>query len=90
MRGLGIFAGIEFVKDKETKEPLPVNARFNGRVFNSCMGRGLLIYPGSGSLDGSRGDHIQVGPPLVVKKSEIDEIVRLLDEGIGEAEKQVL
>jgi adenosylmethionine-8-amino-7-oxononanoate aminotransferase len=90
VRGLGIFAGIEFVKDKETKEPLPANARFNGRVFNSCMGRGLLIYPGSGSLDGSRGDHIQVGPPLVVKKSEIDEIVKLLDEGISEAESQVL
>jgi len=88
IRGMGVFAGIEFVKDKETKEPFDPKHRFNGRVVDMCFENGLLVYPGSGTVDGVRGDHIQVAPPLIVDKKQIDEIVALLDKSIGEVEKE--
>lgn len=90
IRGMGVFAGIEFVKEKETKEPFAPDIRFNGRVVEQCYKNGLLVYPGIGTVDGVRGDHIQVAPPLVVSKEEISEIISLLDKSIGEVEEKVL
>ncbi len=51
---------------------------------------GLLVYPGTATVDGFLGDHIQVAPPLVVTREEIDEIVAILDASIGEAEGEIL
>jgi adenosylmethionine-8-amino-7-oxononanoate aminotransferase len=90
IRGMGIFAGIEFVKEKETKEPFAPKIRFNGRIVEQCYKNGLLAYPGTGTVDGLKGDHIQVAPPLVVSKDEINEIIRLLDKSIGEVEEKFL
>jgi adenosylmethionine-8-amino-7-oxononanoate aminotransferase len=90
VRGMGIFAGVEFVKDKESKEPFPPELRYYSRVVDKCFQNGLLVYPGIGTVDGVRGDHIQVAPPLVVTRDEIDEIVELLDRSIGEVEAEVL
>lgn len=87
VRGLGLFAGVEFVRDKESKEPLPPEARFSGRVMERCLKNGLIIYPGSGGVDGVRGDHIQVAPPLIVTEDQIGEIVELLDRSLWEAER---
>jgi adenosylmethionine-8-amino-7-oxononanoate aminotransferase len=89
IRGMGIFAGIEFVKNKASKEPFDPSIGFNSKVVEQCYLNGLLVYPGSGTVDGIKGDHIQVAPPLVVTKKEIDEIVTLLDISIGEVEEQV-
>ena len=38
-------------------------------------------------MDGVRGDHIQIGPPLCAKREEIDELVSLFGEGLSAAEK---
>lgn len=90
IRGKGLFAGIEFVKDKTTKEPFPADVAFYSRVVERCFQKRLLVYPGVATVDGYVGDHIQVAPPLVVTREQIDEIVSLLDEAIGEAEGEVL
>jgi adenosylmethionine-8-amino-7-oxononanoate aminotransferase len=89
VRGLGLFAGVEFVKDKKTKEPLDPRLNFNRRVFRECWDRGLIVYPGVGTIDGVRGDHIQIGPPLCVKREEIDELVALFDQGLKAAERNL-
>lgn len=90
IRGMGLFAGVEFVKDKEAKEPFPPEVGFSRRILERCINNGLLVYPGVASADGFRGDHIQVAPPLVVTRDQIDEMVRLLDKSIREAEEGVL
>lgn len=90
IRGKGLFAGIEFVKNKETKEPFSPETRFNSQVVETCFQNGLLVYPGTGTVDGVRGDHIQVAPPLVATKEQIDEIIELLDKSIGEVETKVI
>jgi adenosylmethionine-8-amino-7-oxononanoate aminotransferase len=89
VRGIGLFAGIEFVKDKKTKEPLDPKLGFNQRVFKECWDRGLIVYPGSGTIDGFYGDHVQIGPPLSARREEIDELLALFEQGLKAAEKTV-
>ncbi len=42
--------------------------------------RGLLIYPGGGTIDGRSGDHILLAPPYNVTDDELDMIVDLLGQ----------
>lgn len=88
VRGLGLFAGVEFVRDRETKEPfdprLKVNALIAGRAFE----KGLITYPGGGGADGIRGDHILIAPPFVITEDQIDFLVSILDEAIGEVARE--
>jgi adenosylmethionine-8-amino-7-oxononanoate aminotransferase len=90
IRGKGLFAGIEFVRDRETKEPFSPDLKYNARIVEQCFENGLLVYPGSGTVDGVRGDHIQVAPPLVIKRDEIDRIVELLDRSISGVEEELM
>lgn len=82
VRGLGMMWGVEFVADRETKAPYPASSRFADRVCSRCMDMGVLLYPGHGSADGLRGDHLMVAPPYVVTEEQIDVIVTTLAEAI--------
>jgi adenosylmethionine-8-amino-7-oxononanoate aminotransferase len=88
VRGKGLMLGIELVKSRETKEPFPAELRLNEKVGSIAFARGLIVYPGGGGVDGSRGDHILLGPPLVITKQEIDELVAILDETLAQAARE--
>lgn len=34
-----------------------------------------MLYPGRGSMDGRRGDHVLIAAPYNITKEQIDEIV---------------
>jgi 4-aminobutyrate aminotransferase-like enzyme len=72
VRGMGLVMGLEFVKDKKTKEPAPEIIK---PLIVACANHGLLI----GSV-GMYGNVIRVAPPLVITKAEIDESVAILDK----------
>lgn len=55
------------------------------RVAAAARGRGLLTYPGTGAVDGTRGDHLLLGPPLSITDSEVDELLGLLDGALEQA-----
>ncbi|GIZ42852.1 hypothetical protein CKM354_000610500 [Cercospora kikuchii] len=78
VRGRGLFVGIEFVKDKQTKEPFDPRDGIAYRVRKAIFDRNVAIYPGTGSVDGRRGDHLIVSPPYTVSHEEIDQIVGVL------------
>ena len=86
VRGRGFFYGVEYVKDRETKEPFPAEALFNRKLKARCIENGLLIYPGGGIADGRRGDYAIVAPPFIATHSEIDEIA----DKLARASKQAL
>ena len=70
VRGLGLLAGIEFVKDKATGAPFPREENIAGKIFQAAMDQGVLTYPTQGCVDGVNGDHILLAPPFIITAEE--------------------
>jgi len=86
VRGLGLMAGVEFVRDKKSKAPFPAEYKFGKRLFEEAFARGLVVFPSSGTVDGVAGDHILLAPPFIITAGQVDELVGILDEAIGAVE----
>lgn len=71
VRGMGLVIGMEFVKDKATKEP---DKDLTRRVIVDCANQGLLV----GSV-GLYGNVIRVAPPLVLTREEADESLAIME-----------
>jgi hypothetical protein len=74
IRGRGLFAGIEIVADKATKEPFPAEDKLPLKIKAAAMDARLICYPGGGSVDGHRGAHILLAPPFIVERKHLDEL----------------
>jgi hypothetical protein len=88
IRGRGLLIGLELVRDRETREPFPREARVAERIVKAARTAGLLLYSGTGLADGTNGDAILLGPPFVVTNDELtaiaDGVARAIDEVAGE------
>ncbi len=73
IRCKGLFACIEFVKNKETKEPINIEDIIP-----------LLIKNGFWTL--SRKNIIMIAPPLIIKEQELLDAIRILERTIEEYE----
>ncbi len=82
VRGRGFFAGIEFVADRQTKEPFAADLGFAGRVGRAAQALGLLCYPLAGNVDGLRGDAVLLAPPFNASAGELEELVTLLGRAV--------
>lgn len=85
IRGRGLFWGIEFVSERSTKEPFARRERATERVLDAALQSGLICYPGVGTADGKRGDHIIIAPPYNVTEQQITEIVEMTSSAIETA-----
>jgi adenosylmethionine-8-amino-7-oxononanoate aminotransferase len=94
LRGRGLFRGVELVADRATKAPFDPAHRLHARVKAAAMREGLCVYPMGGTIDGQRGDHVLLAPPLIVREPDIDEIVarlrRAIDNAISEVRREAL
>ena len=73
VRGRGLMIGVEFVKDKKTKE---YAAAERDRIVELAFERGILFL-------GCGPSTIRIAPPLIVTKEEADVAVDVLEECIG-------
>lgn len=89
VRGKGLMCGVEFVRDKATGEPFPVEYRYTERVMNHCLDRDLIVFPGHGTVDGIAGDHLLLGPPLSITKSQVTDMLSILKQSIIAAEAEL-
>ncbi|PIV26755.1 MAG: aspartate aminotransferase family protein, partial [Anaerolineae bacterium CG03_land_8_20_14_0_80_58_20] len=78
VRGIGLMIGVEFVTDRETKEPAE---KLQDRVVNLAFERGLLLLGCSKSV-------IRIAPPLSISQSEVDEGLKIFEEAVTLAEKE--
>ncbi|MGQ9748389.1 aspartate aminotransferase family protein [Desulfosoma sp.] len=90
VRGIGLFAGIELVQDRNTKQTFPPALKVNARAAQEAFQRGLITYPGSGGADGIHGDHLLLAPPFVIDEEGIAQMTRILDEALAAVTSQVL
>jgi len=70
IRGLGLLLGIEFVKDKSTREPFPREENVAEKIRQAALQKNVLTYPTQGCVDGLRGDHILLAPPFILTDHE--------------------
>lgn len=82
IRGRGLFQGIEFVEDRETKKSLDPDLKFATKLKMNAFEAGLICYPMSGTRDGQNGDHVLLAPPFIIEDSQIDELIEKLDSAI--------
>ena len=82
IRGLGLLLGVEFVKDKATREPFPKEQNIAEKIRQACLEENALIYPTQGCVDGMRGDHILLAPPFVISPEECALIARALQSAV--------
>jgi adenosylmethionine-8-amino-7-oxononanoate aminotransferase len=83
-RGLGLLCGLEFVRNKETKEPFPFDLEITNRIIQYAFQKGLILYPAAGGINGNSGDAILIAPPLTINRGEIYKILTILEEVINE------
>ncbi len=79
---------IEFVSDRDSKLPFPAGRGVTSLIVDKAFGKGLLLYPAAGGVDGA-GDAVIVAPPLVITVEEIDVLARILEETIREAALEI-
>jgi adenosylmethionine-8-amino-7-oxononanoate aminotransferase len=74
IRGKGLFWGLELVQDKSTKEPFDPKMGVAIGIHKLGMEEpySFSIYPGSGTMDGKKGDHVLLAPPYTSTDEEID------------------
>lgn len=73
VRGRGLMVGVEFVKDRTTKEPAPDEA---ARVAETAKDLGLILGRG-----GVFGNIIRINPPLCLGKTDIEMVADIIKEG---------
>ena len=71
VRGLGLFIGIELVRNRETLVPAPEQAAY---IANRMRDRGILL-----STDGPFHNVLKIKPPLVFTRQNTHELVQTLD-----------
>ena len=84
IRGRGLFVGIELVEDRDTKRPFPPEHRLAAKLKSTAMRNGLVCYPAGGTADGINGDHVLLAPAFVIRESEVEMLVDLLERSLGE------
>jgi 4-aminobutyrate aminotransferase len=73
VRGLGLMIGVEFVKDRASREP---DADLRDRIEIASFNRGLILL-------GCGANSIRWSPPLVLTRENVDVALEIFDDAIG-------
>ena len=73
VRGMGLFIGVEIVKDKGTKKRGEEEAK---QIMDYCFRQGLLVITAGRNT-------LRIIPPLNISEEEMDEGLDILEEGIA-------
>ena len=76
VRGLGLFIGVELVRDRQTLEPADTEA---SAIIERMKSRGVLL-----STDGPFHNVLKIKPPIVFSKADADLVVSELDAVFAE------
>ena len=79
VRGIGLMCAVDLVKSKQTKEAWGTRHPFIKQLGETVHDKGVLTRV---------WNQLNVAPPLVVTRDEIDRIVAVIDESLTEVENQ--
>ncbi|KAK7937920.1 aminotransferase- class III [Apiospora aurea] len=87
IRGRGLFWGIEFVKNKATKEPFDGRLQISQQIHATAMAApyNMAIYYGQGCAGEKRGDHVMLMPAY----NSTPETIRLMVDTLASVVEKV-
>ncbi|MEY9394707.1 adenosylmethionine-8-amino-7-oxononanoate aminotransferase [Bradyrhizobium japonicum] len=89
IRGRGLFWAIELVADRAGRTSFDPAFKLNQKIKAEAFANGLGCYPGGGTVDGVRGDHVLLAPPYIASAAEIDLIVDKLGTAVDNVLRSV-
>jgi adenosylmethionine-8-amino-7-oxononanoate aminotransferase len=84
IRGRGLLQAMEFVQDRESKQPFGRELRLAETLKLRLRQNGLIAYPSAGTADGVAGDHLLLAPPYIVTSEHIGMIVDIVGRTLDE------
>jgi adenosylmethionine-8-amino-7-oxononanoate aminotransferase len=82
VRGAGLLQGVEFVKDRATKESFPHAQAPGALIDRLARQRGLILRCGA--------EYVALAPPLVSTPADLAEMCAILEQCVALAQKQLL
>ncbi|KXS10031.1 aminotransferase [Gonapodya prolifera JEL478] len=76
VRGIGLIAALECVKDKATKEAFDAGLGVGAKVAEFAQTHGLIVR--------NLGDSIALCPPLIITEAQIDELLSRLSKALDD------
>ena len=89
VRGRGLFWAIELVADRASRTSFDPALKLHQKIKAEAFANGLGCYPGGGTVDGVRGDHVLLAPPYIASADEIDQIVDKLGTAVDNVLRSV-
>lgn len=80
VQGKGLYIGIEFVKDRKSKQPAAIETKW---MTMRLVQLGILV-----KRAGHYGNRFALSPPFTITYEQIDRAIELFDRVFGEAEKK--
>ena len=71
VRGAGLFLGIDFVRDRQTREPADWEAAY---IAERMKGMGILV-----STEGPHNNVLKLKPPIIFQRGHVDRFVAALE-----------
>jgi adenosylmethionine-8-amino-7-oxononanoate aminotransferase len=87
VRGTGYFYAVELTKDRDTREPIPMEQReqlFRGYIAPQLFERGLIAR-----AEERIAPLIQLSPPLVAGQEEFDRITEIMADVLRDAPRHL-
>ncbi len=84
VRGQGLLLALELVQDRDSRQPFPPALEAHNLLTDEAAKEGLVIYPRR-PINGLRGDHVLIAPPLIITAEQVDELLNRLDKALGQA-----
>jgi 4-aminobutyrate aminotransferase-like enzyme len=79
VRGVGMMVGVEFVRDRTTREPATEEG---ARVVEGMLQRGIIAT----NYGGSYHNVLKMSPPLVITREQLDYAIEALNESLSAVE----
>lgn len=90
IRGKGLLLGVELMKNADQTELFDPSFQASQKLNNYAMELGAIFYPGSGAMDGERGEHLIIAPPLNSTEEELDMLLEIFEQSIQKLEIEIL
>ncbi|MER1998491.1 MAG: aminotransferase class III-fold pyridoxal phosphate-dependent enzyme [Lysinibacillus sp.] len=90
VRSIGLFAGVEIVKDKQSKEPIIEYGLDYGKDTVGLMAKLVGMLLANGFYTYSHESTVIIAPPLVITESELHEAMDIFEQTLLAFEEEVL